>query len=208
MAIPSPHRPGSVAPSAITRVVRAFARKADGATAVEFGLVAMPFLALIGAILQFGFLQLWAAQNLDFLLQKAVRNLFTGSFQNSNAGVADQATLLQNLKTVMCSPNGTPVVAAFKCTDVKLNVTVIASFSGGSAATPINSTNRTWNTGFESYSSAAACKLVVVTAAVAVPVFFNLMNAGVSSLADGSSVLISTAVFRTEPYQSAGGTTC
>ena len=48
----------------------------------------------------------------------------------------------------------------------------------------------------------------MVTAAVAIPTFFKLLNPGFTTMADGSYLLQSTAVFRTEPYQTATATGC
>ena len=189
------------------RILARFERDAKGTTAVEFGLVALPFFALIGALIQFAFVHIWAEQNLDYRLQQAVRGLYTGSFQNANTAVTNQATLLANLKTAMCQANGTAIVTVFKCSDVKLNVAVASSFSNGAAGSPYNASTKTWNSNFEGYASAQPCQIVVVTAAVTVPVYFKLLNLGVASMSDGSHMLMSTAVFRTEPYQTSGNPT-
>ncbi len=66
---------------------------AGGAAAVEFALVSLPFLALCGAIFQVAF-QIWATQNFDRTLQNAVRTIFTGQFQQANAGQTDATKLL------------------------------------------------------------------------------------------------------------------
>ena len=52
-----------------------FIRDKRGATAVEFGLVAIPFFTMFAAIIQISF-QVWAAQNLDYAVQKASRARF------------------------------------------------------------------------------------------------------------------------------------
>ena len=62
--------------------------KESGAAALEFGLVALPFLALLGALVQTAF-TMWASQNLDFSLEKVARPIFTGSFQTANSGQSD-----------------------------------------------------------------------------------------------------------------------
>ena len=187
-----------------SRVLARFGRDAEGAAAVEFGLIAMPFFALIGAIIQFAFVHIWVGQNLDFHLQRAVRNLFTGSFQTSNSTVTNQTTLLNNLKTAMCQSNGKAMVTVFKCGDVKLNVAVASSFASSSAASPVNASTKTWNNNFEGYTNPQPCQIVVVTAAVTVPNYFKLLNPGVATMSDGSHFLMATSVFRTEPYQTPG----
>ncbi|MCJ2039459.1 pilus assembly protein, partial [Methylobacterium sp. J-059] len=70
--------------------IRTFAAAAEGAAAVEFALVSLPFLALVGAIIQIAFV-IWAGQNFDRTVQNAVRGLFTGQFQIANSGTTSAA---------------------------------------------------------------------------------------------------------------------
>jgi Flp pilus assembly protein TadG len=187
-------------------------RDAEGAAAVEFALVALPFLALCGAIFQIVF-QIWATQNFDRALQNAVRTIFTGQFQSANAGQTDAATLLTALKTTMCGAAGATIPNVFNCRNVKIDVATAGTFSGASASTPVSTDTGTWNTGFGSnYACAKPGTIVIVTAAVQFPTFFNLMGLNTrkftSGSGAGSSLLTSTAVFRTEPYQIVGASPC
>ena len=73
----------------------------------------------------------------------------------------------------------------------------------------MNTGSKTWNNAFGTrYACAKPGAIVVVTAAVKIPVFFSLLNLLQVSFADGTHLLQSTAVFRTEPYQSTGTTGC
>lgn len=187
-------------------------RDAGGAAAVEFALVSLPFFALCGAIFQVAF-QIWATQNFDRALQNAVRTLFTGQFQQANAGQTDATKLLAALKTTMCGPASATVVNIFNCQAVKIDVATVSTFSGATPSTPVDTATGTWNTGFgTNYACAAPGTIVIVTAAVQFPTFFNLMGLNTrqftSGSGAGSSLLVSTAVFRTEPYQAAGTSPC
>lgn len=184
----------------------------DGAAAVEFALVSLPFLALCGAIFQVAF-QIWATQNFDRALQNAVRTIFTGQFQQANAGQTDATKLLAALKTTMCGPATATIVNIFNCQNVKIDVTTSSTFSGAAPSTPVNAATGTWNTSFgTNYACAAPGTIVIVTAAVQFPTFFNLMGFNTRQFTTGSgagsSLLISTAVFRTEPYQTNGSSPC
>jgi Flp pilus assembly protein TadG len=186
--------------------------EADGAAAVEFALVSLPFLALCGAIFQV-LLQIWAAQNFDRSLQNAVRTIFTGEFQQANAGQTDATKLLAALKTTMCGPANATIVNIFNCQNVKIDVMTSSTFSSASPSVPVNSMTGTWNTKFgTNYACAAPGTIVIVTAAVQFPTFFNLMGLNTRQFTTGSgagsSLLISTAVFRTEPYQTNGASPC
>lgn len=192
--------------------LRRFRADRDGAAAVEFALVALPFLALVGAILQVAF-QLWATQNFDQALQSGVRSIFTGQFQTDNAGQTNAATLLTALKQKICGPTSATIVNVFNCQNVKIDVATSSTFSGANASSPVNSQTGTWNTSFGSnYACAKPGTIVVVTAAVQFPSFFSMLGLTTKSFTSGagagSGLLMSTAVFRTEPYQTSGSSSC
>lgn len=187
-------------------------RNSEGAAAVEFALVAMPFLALCGAVFQIAF-QIWATQNFDRALQNAVRTLLTGQFQQANAGQTDPATLLANLKSTMCGPPNALIPTVFNCQGVRIDVATASTFASAAPSAPINAATGTWNTNFgTNYACAKPGTIVVVTAAVQFPTFFNLMGLNTQKFTTGSgagsSLLTSTAVFRTEPYQVVGAGPC
>ena len=187
-------------------------RDTGGAAAVEFALVALPFLALCGAIIQIVF-QMWATQNFDRALQNAVRTIFTGQFQLDTAGQTNPATVLATLKARMCGSAVSPVPTVFNCQNVKIDVATSSSFASATATKPIDTATGTWSTSFGSnYKCASPGTIVIVTAAVPFPTFFNLMGLNTkqftSGSAEGSSLLTSTAVFRTEPYQIVGASPC
>lgn len=199
MPIPSAHRS--------SRLPRLRA-DASGATAVEFALVAGPFFALLGAIIQVG-LVIWAQQNLDFVFQRAIRGVLTGAFQQSNAQGQPAATLLSALRDTMCGTGTglTPVV--FKCSSVKIDLTSTTSFAKGAPTYPIDAATRDWSAGFgTNYACAAPGTIVVATAAVKLPVLFWLLDGDLANFADGSKLLMATSVFRTEPYATAGNSPC
>ena len=168
-------------------------------------MVCLPFLSLLGAMVQTA-LTIWAQQNLDYNLQKTVRTLLTGEFQAANGSTSDAATLLAALKKGMCGSDASPTTTVYKCADVKLDVTLGTNFTSSKPSTPIDSGTKDWAPGFGThYSCAAPGAIVIATAAVKFPVFFGSMSAAFSDFSDGSKLLQSTAVFRTEPY---GASTC
>lgn len=186
--------------------VRSLMRDVRGATAVEFGLVCLPFLALLGGIIQIAF-TIWAAQNFDFVFQKTARTLFTGQFQTANSGTTDTATLLAALKTSMCTTGASAAGTLFNCSQVRIDVSLGKDFTTSTPINPIDPSTRDWSASFGTHYACAAPKAIVIaTAAVKFPVYFGLLNAALSNFADGSKLLQSTAVFRTEPY--AGQPSC
>lgn len=183
-----------------------------GAAAIEFGLVCLPFLALLCAIVQVAFV-IWAAQNFDFAFQKAARTLFTGQFQQNNSQAATSATLLTALQSSLCGSGASATPVLFNCAavkiDISLGVSSGAGFAGSTAPSPVDPATRDWATGFGThYACAAPGKIVIATGAVKFPIIFGLLNAGLSNFADGSKLLESTAVFRTEPYAATSSSPC
>lgn len=182
-----------------------FAHSCNGAAAVEFALVSVPFLGLLAVILQTS-LMFWAARNLDDSLQRAGRTIYTGQFQKANAGQADTQVLLTKMKASMCGSN---IVTAFDCSTLKLNVAQSASFADGSVPTALDPNTKNWSTGFGSnYSCAQPGTIVVFTAAVKYRVVFSFMYIGNPGFSDGSRLIQSTAVFRTEPYDTSSTQGC
>ena len=185
---------------------------ASGSAAVEFALVAVPFLGLVAAIIQIAFLT-WASQNFDRALQTAVRTILTGQFQIANAGQTDAATLLANLKKTMCGTTAAPIVNVFNCQNVNIDVQTASTFASAQNSTPVNTATGTWNTSFGSnYACAQPGTIVIVTAAVPFPTFLGMLGLNLKTFTSGtdagSHLLMSTAVFRTEPYLSGNASAC
>lgn len=182
-------------------------RDSRGATAVEFGLVCAPFLALLGAIVQTAF-SIWAAQNFEYQFQRTVRALFTGQFQQNNAQSASSSTLLSAIKTSMCGSGSTATLTVFDCSNLKIDISIGTNFASLAPVYPLDPTTKDWSPNFGNhYACAGPSTIVIATAATKFPVFFGALNLGFSSFADGSQLLESTAVFRTEPY-TAGASPC
>ncbi|NEU11225.1 pilus assembly protein [Methylobacterium sp. BTF04] len=184
-----------------------FRSASSGSAAVEFALVSLPFFMLLGGIIQWCFI-IWAQTNLDFMVERAERNLFTGNFQTANTGVTDPTTLLANLKTVMCGSGTSAVATVFVCNNVKLNVSSASSFASSASATAYDPATKAISAKFEGYTCAKPGQIVVVTAVVSLSVFFAKLLPGLTGMADGSYLMRSTGVFRTEPYSSTSTGAC
>ena len=186
---------------------RAFLSDRGGAAAVEFAIVAVPFLGLCAAIIQVAFL-IWAAQNFDRALQNGVRGLLTGQFQLARASQSNAQSVQDALKDQICGTGSARIPTLFRCADLKVDVTTSSNFSGSTAGTPYNAQTGTWSTGFGSnYTCPKPGTIVTVTAAVEFPTFLGLLGVNLKTFANGSHLLMSTAVFRTEPYETGGGAT-
>lgn len=174
---------------------RAFFRCRNGATAVEFALVAAPFLALLVAILQSA-LVFFAGRVLDEVTEEASRYIMTGQAQQG--GITQSG-----FGTYICTGSNTSalVSALFTCSKIMVNVQNFADFSSASTASPTLTFNpngtvaNTWN-----YNTGNPGDIVVVQVMYQWPVVLGPLSMNLSNLTNGNRLLVSTAVFKSEPY--------
>ena len=175
---------------------RAFLRCRNGATAVEFALVAAPFLALLVGILQSA-LVFFASRVLDEVTEEAARNLMTGQAQQGNV---TQANFLNNY---VCGGSNTSalVSALFTCANIMVNVQSYADFGSANTSSPTLTYNpngtvsNTW-----SYNTGNPGDVLVIEVIYEWPIVLGPLGMNLSNLSDGNRELVSVAVFKSEPY--------
>jgi Flp pilus assembly protein TadG len=178
--------------ASVRRLMRSrFVRRQDGAAAVEFALVAAPFLALTFAILETAMV-FFAGQTLEAATADASRLILTGQAQTQGFSQAD-------FKTQVCNR----IYGLFDCAngiyvDVKNYST---SFSSVSTASPV--TNGQLNTTNMSYTPGGPGCITVVSLYYKWPIYVSMFNNKLDNLNGGYRLLQATSVFRNEPY---GGT--
>jgi Flp pilus assembly protein TadG len=172
-----------------------FALCRKGATAVEFALVAAPFLALLVAMFETA-LVFFAGRVLDEVTEEASRYILTGQAQQSNM------TQSQFLNYVCTGSNTAALVSAlFNCSKLMVNVQNYTDFASANATSPTLTFNangtvsNTWN-----YAPGAPGSIVVVQVMYQWPMILGPLNFNLSNLSNGNRLLVSTAVFKTEPY--------
>jgi len=167
-----------------------FKRSQKGATAIEFAMVAAPFLYLLMAIFETG-MMLFSEYVIENGVAKAAREIRTGQVQASTETAAD-------FKNLVCGN----LASYLKCdTNLHVDVRSFTKFSDISLPAPLNSdgtlsdavtTNASFNTG-------SALEVVVVRTYYA----WKLFTPGISQLsnmAGDSRLLTAGAVFRNEPF--------
>ena len=178
------------------RSPRHFAFCRNGATAVEFALVAVPFLALLVATFETA-LVFFAGRVLDEVAEEASRYIMTGQAQKSNM------TQSQFLTYVCTGSNTATLVSAlFNCSKLMANVQTYSNFAAANTNSPTLTFNangtvsNTWN-----YSPGAQGSIVVVQLMYQWPIILGPLGFNLSNLSNGNRLLVSTAVFKNEPYQ-------
>jgi Flp pilus assembly protein TadG len=177
-----------------TRSSRAFLGNDRGATAVEFALVAAPFLALLVAILQTA-LVFFASRVLDEVTEEASRYIMTGQAQN---GGVTQA----GFKTYVCTSANTSalVSALFTCGNIMVNVQSYVDFASASTTSPTLTFNGSGNVSNTwSYNMGNPGDIVVVQVMYQWPVVLGPLSFSLANLSNGNRLLVSTAVFKREP---------
>lgn len=174
------------------RVARRFVRRQDGAAAVEFALVATPFLALTFGILEAA-LVFFAGQTMEAAAADAARLIMTGQAQTNGYNQDD-------FKTQVCNR----IYGLFDCANgMTVDVKKYDSFAAIDNTLPIDDQTHKLDTTKVTYVPGGPNCIVVVSLYYQWPIYVSLYTDNLSNLADHKRLLAATAVFRNEPY---GGT--
>ena len=164
--------------------------------ATEFALVALPFFALVFAILEAS-LGFWTTQALETAVANASRQIYTGQFQKDPKNANQSASqLAANFKNAVCNN----IMALFNCdTMLKVDVRTFTSFQNASVSSPISG-GAFDSSGF-GYQSPGPDQIVIVRAALEYPIIVPITKFG--NLSNGNRLIMASAAFRTEPFPSA-----
>jgi Flp pilus assembly protein TadG len=166
-------------------LLRRFARQQEGAAAVEFALVAAPFLALIFAILETA-LVFFSGQALETAVADASRLIMTGQAQT-------QGMSQTGFKSAVCAR----IYGLFDCQNgVYVDVKTFSSFASVAMPTPIDGQGNFQNS--FNYNPGGPGDIVVVRLFYQWPVYVSLL--GLNNLSGGKRLMVATAAFRNEPY--------
>jgi len=170
------------------RTVRRFARGEEGIAAVEFGIVAAPFLALMFAIMETA-LVFFASQTLETAVADSARLIMTGQAQSSNFTQAQ-------FKSAVCAK----ILGLFDCANgIQIDVKTYSNFSAISTSKPVDSNGNLLNN--FTYTPGSPGDIVVVRLMYQWPVYVSLLGFSLNDMAGNKRLIIATAAFRNEPYQ-------
>jgi Flp pilus assembly protein TadG len=168
-------------------IARRFVRRQDGAAAVEFALVAAPFLALLFAIFETAFV-FFAQQTMEATAADAARLILTGQAQTAGYSQGD-------FKTAVCAR----VYGLFDCANgMTVDVKNYSTFSSVNTASPV--VNGQLDTSGVTYVPGGPGCIVVVKLYYQWPLFVTGLGYNISNLNGSKRLLVATAVFRNEPY--------
>ena len=168
-----------------------FARHQGGAVAVEFGLLAIPFFMIVGAILETSLMFL-SSQVLETAVQDSSRLIRTGQVQTEGLDAAAFRTRLCDRTFGLFGD----------CSGVFIDVAPLDDFNAATISPPVNQTcvsDCPW-VGTQRYQTGSRNSYVLVQAYYRWPVLLNFAAFGMSSLPDGTRLLGSASTFRNEPF--------
>jgi Flp pilus assembly protein TadG len=166
----------------------------EGAGAVDFALVLLPFLAVLMVIIESAVV-LFAGQVLQTSASNAARLILTGQAQTGNYTATQ-------FKNAICAN----LTVMFNCANnLYVDVRTFASFSAVSVPSPTNA-NGTLNTASFGYAPGTSGDIVVVRLIYQWPVIAAKIGlcaataCGLVNSANNTSTLVATVAFRNEPY--------
>ena len=169
------------------RGLQRFRRDSRGATAVEFGLVAIPFFALMMAILE-TFLLFFASQTIETATNRGARLIRTGQAQTAGMTEAD-------FKTEICSA----MAGLFNCSaNLRVDVRTYEFFDNVDLTQPVDDDGNLIEDFI--FQPGDAGDVVVVRAFYEWPIHTNILGLGLASLANVKHLIAAATAFRNEPF--------
>lgn len=169
---------------------RAFARDERGVTAIEFGLLAVPFFSIIGAILETSVMFL-SSQVLYSAVQDTGRLIRTGQMQSAT---------IETFEADVCGR----LYGLFDCSKLFVDVQVLTTFNAATIKAPVDFTCKTtaaceWNRA-EIVTPGKASNIMVAQVYYRWPTVLNLGGLSLANLPTGERVLGAASVFKNEPF--------
>jgi Flp pilus assembly protein TadG len=169
--------------------VSCFGKAQDAATAVEFALIAAPFLGTLIAILETTIF-LFAQATLQNAATAAGRLFMTGQAQNGG-------TTQTQFANEIC-----PMISAlFTCSSLMVNVQNYTNFSSANASAPTltyNSSGQVTNSW--SYNTGTPGQVMVVQLIYQWPIVGGPLGYILTNLGNGTTEMMGVSSFRVEPY--------
>lgn len=164
--------------------------KKDGATAVEFSLLALPFVVMVIGTIEIA-LMFTTQSLLDASTATAARMIRTGQIQQTDAG--DQEQLFRD---TVCDFSALLI----PCADIQLQVTDLASF-GDADGLPPPTFDEDGNLQGQGFSAGGVSDVVLIRVVYQYSIITPLMQFVLTNRDDGTRLMMSTMVLQTEPYE-------
>ncbi|MBV1706319.1 MAG: pilus assembly protein [Hyphomicrobiales bacterium] len=173
-----------------------------GVSAIEFGMLAVPFFGVLMGIFMNSYV-LFSQTSLDYAVYHAARQVMTGQIQN-NSTIVDAKSFIQQ---VMCGPT-TNLPSYMNCNNLQVDMRVLPNFASSDPAAIFAPG------GTQQFCPGSGSSYVMLSVNYPLPTLFPLLtgwvtnigisNAGSTLDANGHPVrmLESSIVLRNEPFTS------
>ncbi len=178
------------------RLIGRFRRAQDGAAAIEFGIVALPFFGLLFAIIETA-LMFWTNQVLEESLSQASRRLLTGEATKRYIS-ANPTVNAQAFRDDICAlaPMG-----LIDCSKLFIDVKVYTNFADANSRTTSPIANGALNTNGFSYDQPQPRQIIVARAVLDYRLFLTAWaSTSLANIGAGHRALVATTTFRAEPF--------
>jgi Flp pilus assembly protein TadG len=169
------------------RLTHRFGKDRRGASAVEFAIVAVPFFALVMAIIEAA-MAFFASQVMETGLRDAARMIRTGQAQNGS-------WTRDRFKQEVCDN----IPALLSCGSLTIDVRSYQSFGAADWSTPMSDGN--FNPAAAQFNMGNPGSIVVARAYYSWPSFANIIGSSLANQANGTILLVASSAFRNEPFQ-------
>jgi Flp pilus assembly protein TadG len=166
---------------------KSFRKNRDGATAVEFALVAGPFFFFLMALIEIAAV-FFAETVIENAVLESARLIRTGQLQSGGGGAA-------GFRTEVC--DRIEVIA--NCNEMVFEVAVFDDFDSINPTPPI-AEDGTLNGGNMGYDAGRSGDIVLVRVYYSYPLIMPNMFGAASNLPDNRRLIQSSTVFRNEPF--------
>jgi len=171
--------------------LRRFARARRGATAVEFAIIAFPFMVLLFGVVELGMVFL-VSTTLQNATDNAARKIRTGEFQTSGANTKAA------FKTLVC--NNMTWLSSACSANLTVDVQTFANFAN--LAADGQADPKTFDPNNTCWSSGQPGDIVLVRTYYSWNIFTPLLDTALVNMGTGSGkrLISSAASFRNEPW--------
>lgn len=187
---------GQAGPRGLAHRLAGLAANQRGATAVEFAIVALPFMFMVFAILELALIFM-VSVTLDNATADAARQLRTGTIQATGGGPTSAGAT--SFKSTICSRLGW--LQGQCVNNLAVDVRTLPAFTNPTPPNPVS--NGVFSSSQLCFYSGNSGDIVLVRAFYQWTLFTPFLRGGLQPLNNGAKVITSTATFRNEPF---GGT--
>lgn len=166
-----------------------FKHDREGATAIEFGMLAIPFIMIIFAVLE---------TSLSFTAQQVMANSVDQAARKVRTGQIDPTTTNKDqFRALIC--HDLEILVSSGCPDLEFDLKSYNSFADVPKKIPMENPKKLDTSGF-TYAPGGTGTINHLRVFYRWPVLTDIMKSQISGLEDGKTLLYSSSTWQNEPF--------